>query len=497
MHKITFLWCLVLGTQICLGQGTDSSLPLYDEYFTTQKEISRSVSKHIYSNFPAFNSLDEKRFTFEVDSLRDIYFDLLNKYSEQLGQEVVEDERKGINYYFDKLILEYPLHHETYSGEKVSLSGVNQERLDKNIQDFNKPELLLNRDFLDYVRSFISRESNKELVNESYARLDNKYLNAFWNLSSKWFHETEILDYWRHEYLSQHIENMGIKNIEPFYDEFIQICQNTEFINNVKSLYNQEKEGREGHLIKTYKQVDGFDLDIHLFLPDTSLFTGGRPAIVYFHGGSWSEGKPDWFFSSGENYANQGWVAAAVEYRIMGRHGTLPFQSVLDAKSAIRWLRANAEAYNIDSSKLVATGNSAGGHLVLATALVDSWNEKTDNLDVSPIPDVLMVTSGVYDLTIDNSKWIVKDLDDKSMVYDISPNHLLKSNLPPMLLIHGENDMNCPYPSAEYFASNLKDYGNEVEFHTVEGAGHFIWFGRYSTEVSEIRREYLERLGFD
>lgn len=69
-------------------------------------------------------------------------------------------------------------------------------------------------------------------------------------------------------------------------------------------------------------------------------------------------------------------MACAVEYRTYNRHGTLPFDAVMDAKSAIRWLRQNANKYNIDTNKIVASGNSAGGHLILCTALADKWNEK-------------------------------------------------------------------------------------------------------------------------
>jgi len=497
MRKLPFLFCFLLNTQLCLGQIQESPESVVKEYFAIQSEISQSVSHHIYSDFTAFNSLEEVQFTFEIDSLRDIYFDHLNRYTDQLGQNIVDDEIVGIDYFFDRLLLEYPLHHETYTGKSVLLSDVNQERLNKNFRDFNNPELLSNNDFLEYIKSFLSQESRKEIKTESYAQSDNKYLHAFWNLSEKLFNKHEIQDFWRHLYLSQHIENYGIKNIEPYYHEFVQTSKNTEYINNIQVLYEQSRIAREDHLIETYKRVDDFDLDIHLFLPDTTQFSGNRPVMVYFHGGSWSEGKPDWFFSAGKTYASQGWVAVAVEYRIMGRHGTLPFQSVLDARSAIRWLRTNAVRYNIDPSKIVATGNSAGGHLVLASAMADSWNEQSDDLGVSPIPDVLMVTAGVYDLTIDNSKWIVKDLEDKSLVLEISPNHLLKNNLPPMLLIHGENDMNCPYSTAEYFALNMREQGNEVEFHTIDGAGHFIWFGPHSTEVSKIKREYLENLGFN
>ncbi|MDO9578747.1 MAG: alpha/beta hydrolase, partial [Candidatus Cloacimonadales bacterium] len=224
------------------------------------------------------------------------------------------------------------------------------------------------------------------------------------------------------------------------------------------------------------------------------------PVIVYFNGGSWCEGKPDWSFSACQSYANKGWVGVTVEYRLAYRQGTLPFESVMDAKSAIRWLRQHADEYNIDTNKIVASGNSAGGHLVLAAALVENWNEKTDDLKYSPVPNVLMVNSGVYDLTDDNTSWIRQGLrnrnQDENLVKEISPNYLIKKGLPPTLIIHGTNDRNVPFSTAKEFVDKMKLEGNDIEFHPLEGAGHFIWWGQYGKQVSEISSKFLEKLGY-
>ena len=237
-----------------------------------------------------------------------------------------------------------------------------------------------------------------------------------------------------------------------------------------------------------------------MFLPENVGQSEKRPVIVYFHGGSWSEGKPDWNFSACKSYAKKGWIGVTVEYRLAYRHGTLPFESVMDAKSAIRWLRQHADEFNIDINKIVASGNSAGAHLVLATALVENWNEKTDNLKYSPVPNILMVNSGVYDLNDDNTSWVRQGLrdrnQDENLVKEISPNYLIKKGLPPTLIIHGTNDRNVPYSTAEQFVKKMTIEGSNIEFHSLDGAGHFIWWGRYGKQVSEIRSEFLEKIDF-
>src|SRR5436190_13751488 len=131
----------------------------------------------------------------------------------------------------------------------------------------------------------------------------------------------------------------------------------------------------------------------------------------------------------------------------------------------------NACLYNIDTTRIVATGNSAGGHLVLATALATKWNEKTDELQYSPVPNVLLVNSGVYELTVENAQWITKNLRNKELVKEISPNHLDKKNMPPLLAIHGTNDQNCPFWTAAKFRDQMQQTNNVFEFHELNGAG--------------------------
>jgi acetyl esterase/lipase len=147
----------------------------------------------------------------------------------------------------------------------------------------------------------------------------------------------------------------------------------------------------------------------------------------------------------------------------------------------------------------VASGNSAGGHLVLTTAMANEWNESTDNLNYSASPNLLLVNSGVYNLYSEGSTdWITRDLKDKSLVKKISPQHLLIKGLPPMLIIHGTNDQSVDYATAKAFAEKMKQLGNQFEFDTLEGAPHYIWFdGRFSGKVASLRKEFLKKYGYE
>ena len=500
MKKIsTLIICIVMFSMTNYAQELNSSDNAYEKYTSEQKVINQSFSKYFYGNFAKMYSFNEVEFVTVIDSLRKNYTDLLTHFEKEnpdFNKSTVFKESKDIHYTFDKLLVEYPYYHERFTSEKDTINV----RLDENLKDFNNPELLNIDSYVEYVKAFLYYQSKIELGKESYHKLDNQQLNATLNLIPEYFSNQKVIDYLKFYYLNNHIDNFGIKNIERPFKDFIATCEDTSYVKKIESFYTKEANGRNGHLIRTYKTVDNYNLEIHLFLPENDIQQKKRPVIVYFNGGSWSEGKPDWSFAACQSYANKGWVGVTVEYRLAYRQGTLPFESVMDAKSAIRWLRQNADEYNINVNKIVASGNSAGGHLVLTTALVENWNEKTDDLKYSSVPNVLMVNSGVYDLTDDNTLWIRQGLRDRNqdgnLVKEISPNYLIKKGLPPTLIIHGTNDRNVPFSTAKEFVDKMKLAGNDIEFNQIEGAGHFIWWGRYAKQVSEIRSDFLNKLGY-
>lgn len=491
--KFIFIISLIVLIQSCKKIDYKKNKELY---LQEQLEFAQSISKFIKQNKYTLHILNQKEFTHKIDSLQSIFTKFLANYKDKLDQKTVYEETILIKISFDRFILEYPELHKRYTGKHSSLSKENQSKLNRNFKILNDTTFYTTRDLKKYITSYIKLEADKKLRNGYFSSLDNQQLHANWSVINKMFTNYTISDYWKHKYLDYHINNFGIKNIAKIYSNFIATCKSTKFIENISKLYNAHKKGREDHVIETYKVIDGFKLDMHLFLPDFKKFKGKRPTIIKFHGGSWSEGKPDWFFSTAKAYTEKGWVVAVVEYRIKGRQNTYPFESVKDAKSAIRWVKEHAKRYNIDDTKIIATGDSAGGHLSLALALVDNWNEGTDNLLINAKPTAIIVNAGVYDLTTRETSWITATYKNKDIAKEISPNHLIKKSKVKMLLIHGDKDRNCPYETARYFYKEMKAIGNTIELHTVKNAKHFIWYGKHAEEVSKITSEYIGKLNY-
>jgi len=481
------------------AQSTDS---LKQKYLAELRITGRTFTSWFYPNHDKLYALPENIFVFKMDSAKQNFTVVLENYkakNKNADPAYIKSQQEEIHYFFDKLILDYPYFHEMQTDKKTKLSAAVQKRLNSNLADFNKPEMLSNSDFRNYIDGFLHEKSNAELKKPVYKTMDNQRLNSVLHVIPVYFRNPVCRSFWQYQYIFGHLDDWGIKSTSKIVESFLATCKDTALTNKIRQMYSDALKERDDHLVKTYKVAGGFDLDIHLFIPDTMMQGTKRPVIVYFSGGSWTKGNPEWSFYGCRNYAKKGWIGVAVEYRLADRHGTTPFEAVMDARSAIRWLRMHAAEYNIDTSRIVASGNSAGGHLVLAAALADKWNEHTDDLRYNPSPNLLLVNSGVYDLFGDGTPtWISKPLKDKNTVKEISPVHLIRKGLPPMLLLHGTADHSVPYASAVLFESEMKKAGNDFEFHTLDGAPHEIWFDpRFSSTVSKLRTEFLKKHGYE
>jgi acetyl esterase/lipase len=116
----------------------------------------------------------------------------------------------------------------------------------------------------------------------------------------------------------------------------------------------------------TYAELSGFrPLTLDLYVPPP----GGapKPAIVFIHGGAWRHltardgGTYRDFPATLASVAARGYVVASVNYRLAGE-ARFP-GAVQDVEMAIQWLRTHAVDYNIDSSRFIAWGSSAGGQI--------------------------------------------------------------------------------------------------------------------------------------
>lgn len=456
--------------------------------------------ENLGSYFPTYSkkwrslcSKDEENFIGELDSLKLSFNENLRKLNinkNRINEEVLFQKDKGIEFTFDWMILQYPHFHKDFTGEKVSFSQKTKDYLETI--NLDNPDLLKVEEYSDFGDALLHMKIRNEfLQNKDLNKSDNRWLQASLNVTERMFKNQKVKDFWRYQYLNKHIENNGVKHIESFIETFNQSCKSDDLKQKINSLYKSEIVKRNDHPIFTYKRVNGFNLDAHVFIPKDIKEGEIRPAIVYFHGGSWSEGKPDWQFG----YSKQGFISVCIEYRTYDRYGALPFEQISDAKSAIRWMRENAKKLHIDPNKIIASGNSAGGHLALCNAMLDTLDEASEDQSISSKPNALILASAVYDVT--KGTWF-DDLVNERKLKIISPLQHITNGLPPMLIFHGTLDTySSPYKYCKEFVEKMKNAGNKVSFYPIKDRGHFLWrYGDYWQVAVKAENDFYKYLGY-
>ena len=278
-------------------------------------------------------------------------------------------------------------------------------------------------------------------------------------------------------------------------------------INGERTLTDQvENNDQVIHMQEVYKTVDTFKLKIDIFCSNQSLGRENNTAIVFFHGGGWAFGAPSEFFTTCERYARMGIVTYSVDYRLSIENGVTPhklispIESVMDAKSAMRWVRENAGQFHINKNKIVAAGQSAGGHLALCASMIDDYNEKSDNLSISCRPDAILLFSACVNAV---EGWCDRLLADRrNKIWSISPAHNIKKGMPPMIEFHGEYDEQVPIWTVQFFESAMNKEGNYFEVHTYKGMRHYLGEGNpkysryFDDEILKVADGFLRKFNF-
>lgn len=237
---------------------------------------------------------------------------------------------------------------------------------------------------------------------------------------------------------------------------------------------------------------------LDLYLPNDG--EGPFPVILAIHGGGFMEGD-----KTGEDIepmlegVNRGYAVAAVNYRLSGE--ALFPAAISDVKAAVRYVKANAEAYNLDPDKIAVWGSSAGGHLAALAGTsgddetlesknpanlgytsdvqaVVKWYGQIDFLKIDEQFEEAGVAPEISDRnTIDSpeSKFLGGSLVEKAdAAKKANPETYITENDPAFLIQHGSADPNVPAQQSIDFAEKLTNtLGEEnVEFNLFEGAVH-------------------------
>ncbi len=213
------------------------------------------------------------------------------------------------------------------------------------------------------------------------------------------------------------------------------------------------------------------------------------PTVVFIHGGGWVTGDSSLQAGSVDadverELVHRGWVFISINYRLAP---TFRWPAQLeDAKCAIRYVRANADALHVDPSRIAVMGASAGGHLASMVGLTGTTAlfVAGSHPDVSSAVAAVVDEYGPTDLTspdlVDAKALplLVKETFGE-MVGRRSPTLVAASPLtyvhpgaPPFLVVHGVKDAIVPVSQSEMLVDSLRAVGDSAQLILVQNAAH-------------------------
>lgn len=223
----------------------------------------------------------------------------------------------------------------------------------------------------------------------------------------------------------------------------------------------------------TYGEADGQPLLLDVYRPPAG--SGASSAVVLLPG--WEGGRSS-MSGPALALAEAGYVAVAVDYRLRWP------EHIDDAQLAVRWVRANADRYGVDSERICSYGWSTGGQLA-AMLGVRETRDKTDPAlaGYSSRVACAVALAGEHDMTIPYTEdfwnaWLVETLggtieEVPERYRDVSPVAFVDERSAPFLVIHGGQDTVVPREHSRRLTAALQSAGVEVVYADLVDEDHF------------------------
>jgi acetyl esterase/lipase len=211
-----------------------------------------------------------------------------------------------------------------------------------------------------------------------------------------------------------------------------------------------------------YKQKDSISLMMEVHYPSNMEETKKYPGMLLIPASDWNYGWVIVKRPFAEYFAKRGIVCFSVEY---GRMFSKPGQyakCITDVKSAMRYVRENADKLNVDDNKIAAWGESAGGHLAMSLESIKGFDDPNDNLEIEVKPNALILYAPAIELGPQFDK------DYKRL----SPLQHLKKGAPPTFLSAGTEDEYLPVEALKRYKGIMNGLGIRCDLVLYEGGKH-------------------------
>ena len=451
--------------------------------------------EYFNKNFSKIVDLDEKSYVERVNSLWRPFEEKVEAFLETVKLKDLyfsKTLRASLLYSKASILLRYPDWHRSLTGDHAYHPSEEYASFLREL-DLNDPELIEQREYRSFLDDYLSYKTGELLRDRSlFVDLNYRPFRVELKVILESFSDPLIRSEMLYPFIVKLLGEYSHKGIEDFMQAFEENCTDPGYVTEVERLIAADTAIRDGCDIVTYKKAGDYELDVYIWKPADLKPGDKRPAVAFFHGGGWECGKPEWGQMQGQHFAAAGYVSFSFEYRLKTQHGATPIEGLADTKSAIRWIRQHAEEFGIDPNRVVGSGYSAGGHLVMCTAMVEGYDEPYEDLSIDSAVDAML-------LWVTPAKvfpgWFEQMLDGKGSLNDFDPDQLLRPDLSPMVFFQGTADDTVPAWSVQAFVKKSQAIGNRCDLHLYEGQTHLNW-GKNADDVLKKMDIFLESIGY-
>jgi acetyl esterase/lipase len=232
--------------------------------------------------------------------------------------------------------------------------------------------------------------------------------------------------------------------------------------------------------IRTERDVDylggGRMEKADLYLPANPQPGQKFPAVVIIHGGGWAGGEKRAAreINIGTTLALNGYVGMSIDYVLAnsGHPGPTWPQNLHDCKTAVRWLRANAERLHIDPAHIGVIGGSAGGHLAAMVGLCGGELDPPGQGDCRVQCAVDLYGPVLWFEQRDLTMFRKTRAEAPGLYQQADPRSHIDRNDPPLLILHGTADKTVAVADSEALAAAMKTAGAAYQLEIIPDAPH-------------------------
>lgn len=263
-----------------------------------------------------------------------------------------------------------------------------------------------------------------------------------------------------------------------------------------------------------YACVDGVPLHLQILQPySRNEQEMVCPCVVFVQGSAWMKQNVYFQLPDIARLAARGYVVAVVEYR---HSGIAPFPAqIMDARNAVRFLRANAKTYRIDPDNIVISGDSSGGHTAMFAGI---WRDEEEN---SLFPGISAQVKGIVNyygsISVmepdsnpiqvrhclpDSPEGLVMGgvnlLENPELMRRLSVECNLDrdTQIAPVMILHGTKDRTVNIAQSITLYRRMRELGRDVRLFIIKGADHGgkeFWTEEVIDRVDEFIRYCIDR----